>query len=520
MNDFSEQSMNERLNGPELIELIYKRQIAKQIAHGAKTAANPNLYKKPWDTQSFRLAVEYCSHWLQKHKMDLTLETAIFESNKMFTTEKHQESYIQRVLRLEPDVPVIPQLINTALGIKDENEKRYQKNLAQLKLEADRDLIQSTDESQFSIQSMAEEAAQLRDMQLQKTKTRDLKLSPQRSDHHKKHRSTSSKSKKKESKAQLYESDTFTEDSEEGKPKPRLWDANYGLDSEKKEQLKAKIERKERRKQKKEMKSRQLEAPIQAAPSEKDQSYSNKPKNSVFTYSNRNKDNSTYSEYSGSYTAYSESYTPSPSAKTGVEVMKLPRPPANIDAAADDESYDSYGSYSTYGTYISYTDNGYSYSTYSSTGIVFVERESPLKKRLPPDTDFSGRRTVIHPPGSDYSNSSMPLPKGSRLVMPPEPERAPDGESDFLAKYNVNAVKDPEDENAEPFKSYEKPANPTAKPSSHHSEFFTGKSEKHSGSSQKQKSSKSSTSSRHSKKSNPGIILQEENVVAEQDVYE
>ena len=524
----NEHVTDERMNGPELIELIYKKQIAKQIAHGAKTIVKPNLYRKPSDILPFRLAVEYCAHWLAKHKMDLALETAILETNKMFSIEKHPETYIARVLRLETEVPVIPQLIDTQLDKKGANEKRYQQNLRQLKLMADKELIQSTDASQFTEQSFVEEALQMRDLQAQKTR----ELKPQ-STHHRHHKS-SSKDRHKKKESYLDISDTFTEDSEENKPVYKVYDPNYGLNDDKKELLRKKIARKERRKQNRELKARGLEAPVQAVPSVKEQS--NAP-SSRKTHSHRSHKKSPFaykpsenaSYISGSYSTYSDYSTSknTQSARTGVEVMRLPKPPAHIEGgAADDESYSTYGSYS-YAPY-SYTGTSYysSYTPYSSQTPVFVERESPLRNKLPKGTDLSGRRTVVHP-GSSSS-------KGSRLIVPPEPERAQDGDADFLAKYNVIAGQDTDDVTNDPFKPYTKPANPRGPPapeqeyfsprkvsvSNENSATNTNTNTNTSTNTRDSDTSSVSSSSRKSKKSNPGVIIQQENVVSEQDVYE
>lgn len=252
----------------EKIQKIYIRKIAEAINEKCRTNIRPDMFKKPFDPPAFRMALEFVATYLVEKGLRMTLDLANFESNNLIKPDRHLEKYLAHNLRVEWEYPIIPQLIGihrtrtesgstegevisptVPRGVKLHRYVEEQNNY--------RHLIQSTDESEFSTQSILQED------QLRREKLNE-KLEKRRSErrHRPKHVhdvpdviAKGDKNKMSLRKEHIDDyfipnhSDTFTELQTKDSP-AKLWDPTYALDAVQRAELAKRIKMNEERSKK------------------------------------------------------------------------------------------------------------------------------------------------------------------------------------------------------------------------------------------------------------------------------
>ena len=390
-----------------LIEKMYVHQIAKTIAENAKPKIRPEWFPNIPNPPAMRLAIEYVSDWLADKKMDLTLDIAKLESNSLLGVDRHQAGWVERKLELEVYEPVIPQLINIKRSSKerglDNNEKKMPKK-GQLSTEKDLRLVQSSDDSEFSEQSILDDAIAKRNELLEHN------MKKHKHHHHKSplESKTRDLAKRKadevEAQIRINEFDTFTESSDD---EANIWDPQYGLDKEKRNELEEKkklaAERKELRKAQEDEKKRRQERKKHRRTETSQYSYSTYGTNPS-DYSYYSTENS-YSRTSGHHHRHSHGH-------------RHHRSNTRSDY-----------SYSTYGTYQTPTD--YSYGSYSTTGYSYTStQQQPTQtatQQYQTQTQTRAKATKQDPQSSNYQ--SFTSPPNTTIQVPAPPLPPPSGSS-------------------------------------------------------------------------------------------
>ena len=403
---------------------MYVHTIAKTIAENAKPKIRPEWFPNIPNPPAMRLAIEFVSDWLADKKMDLTLDIAKLESNSLLGVDRHQAGWVERRLELEVYEPVIPQLINIKNASKasergfDNGNKKPRKG--QLSTEKDLRLVQSSDESEFSDQSILDDAIAKRNELLEHNLRKHKH-------HHKSplENKTRELAKKKadeiESQIRINENDTFTESSDDD---ANIWDPQYGLDKQKREELEEKkklaAERKELRRAQEEEKKRRQER--------KKHRHSETP--SQYSYSTYGTNPSDYSYYSteNSYSR-SSSHRHRHSSSHGHSHGHHHR-----RSNRSDYSYSTYGSYQTPSGYSSYTySNGgssYSYSTTQQQPTVTTQatQNQQQQQQQQPNRPKATRQ-------EQGSYTSFTSPPNTSIQVPAPPLPPPPPESSYATGY-------------------------------------------------------------------------------------
>lgn len=97
-------------NSEQIIGLYYHA-IAEKLS---ENYISNKKFRRPMDAEAYRIANEYAIEYLGNHSMDITEELAKEESNQ-YILERHTPTWLARKLKLVPNEPLFPQLIQ-ALG--------------------------------------------------------------------------------------------------------------------------------------------------------------------------------------------------------------------------------------------------------------------------------------------------------------------------------------------------------------------------------------------------------------------
>lgn len=468
----------------KLVEGMYMKTIAKTINDKARHKIKPYLYKAPADPPAFRLALDYVASWLAVRNLHITLDLANLESNKLVKIDRHRQDYVARNLQLKTHKAVIRQLLK--LKAEKNSPENVRERSIRAKMERENPLVQSSDDSEFSEQSIVEEAEIKRQQFFQHNQKH----------HHSKHHKKEPEPPQPVQNRGISDDDTFTESS--GEEPANIWDPHYALDKEKRVQLAAKVERAKSRKS-----SKKSDLPPQKSEKDNTQySYSyytygdsytytesvpekrrhekRRPEPSYTDYSYTNGNTYTYSYTGSSYTPYSYTYTESnqkqsfPKPQTR-EIQPQPtresqKPKAEYQSFTSPQGsnaepsvvYSSY-SYATEGSNkkplqpsepqaqgkeYSYTD--YSYTETANSSVIraaaekswtsiLKDNESVVKPTKSPFDDLAQKRqnastgdqnVYNYPPaGSSSTKRSRPVER---------PVRANQDAPDFLANFNKN----------------------------------------------------------------------------------
>ena len=311
----------------KLVTRMYLKKIAQIIAEKAKPIVKKDYFPSIPTPPAMKMAVEFVSDWLIEHKMDITIDLVKLESKQLVGISRHQDGYVERNLELEVFEPVIPQLINIRKAQKaSERSVNPKKN----KTIDDRKnlLLQSSDDSEFSDQSVLDDALEMREKLLEENKKKHrhhFEKSPK--EQAKKRVEEMAKKKADEIKLQLNlnESDTFTEPSDDGS-NANIWDPTYGLDKDKRTALEEKKKKAQERLELKKAKEAEEKKKRRSTRDDSASSYSYSTYDSytASTYQSRkshhhhhsrhSRNQTTYSEYSGTGYSYTQSES---SATTG-----------------------------------------------------------------------------------------------------------------------------------------------------------------------------------------------------------
>ena len=288
----------------KFVEGMYLKTIARKISEGAKKRVKPNLYKPPPDPPALRMALDFVSSWLAVRNLDITLDLANYESNKLVKIDRHRPDYVARNLDLKRHKGVIRQLLKLKQEQKAENPTVKSRAIPSKK-ERENPLLQSSDDSEFSENSIVEEA---------EAKREEFYQHNQKHHHSKHHHHSQAPVVEPPKERDISEDDTFTQSSDE--EQPQVWDPHYGLDKEKRNALQESLARKASRKSSKKPSSSQKKEsePPQSSYSYYSYgdtySYTQTEKNSRRHEPRREKRPPTYSENSYSYgDTYTYSYS-------------------------------------------------------------------------------------------------------------------------------------------------------------------------------------------------------------------